>query len=94
MLTTGGLRPNGMSAFASRVYDVLQVYTVSPWNVLKVECSWRGVDPFTLEAPQLEPLLPRLCSHVARMTDDDNGRALGDALRILIDAPAPITFDF
>ena len=84
MLTTGGLRPRGMSEFASRVYDVLQRFTVSPWNVLKLECGWRGLDPLALEPAHLEPLVASLGAHVARMTDDDNGIELMRALRELL----------
>jgi hypothetical protein len=84
MLTTGGQKPKGMTAFADRVYDVLQTYTVSPWNVLKVECGWRGVDPLSMDETHLEPLIPSLGAHVARMTDDDNARALMSDLRGLL----------
>jgi hypothetical protein len=84
MLTTGNQRPRGMSAFANRVYDVLQTYTVSPWNVLKVECGWRGVDPLALEPDHLESLIPSLGAHVARMTDDDHGVVVMSSLRALL----------
>ena len=73
-----------MSAFANMVYDVLQTYTVSPWNVLKIECGWRGVDPLSLEPDHLEPLIPSLGAHVARMTDDDNGNDVMDSLWTLL----------
>ena len=86
MLTTGGLKPRGMSKFADRVYDVLQTYTVSPWNVLKVECGWRGIDPLTLDAAHLDSLIPSLGTHVARMTDDDNAHDLMVQLRALLRA--------
>ena len=84
MLTTGNQRPKGMTAFANRVYDVLQSYTVSPWNVLKVECGWRGVDPLSLEPTHLEALIPSLGAHVARMTDDGHAVELMDSLRKLL----------
>ena len=84
MLTTGGLRPTGMNAFTSAVFDVLERFIVSPWNVLKVECGWRGVDPLNLDEPSLGTLLPRLRAHVARMTDDDNGADAEVALRQLL----------
>ena len=84
MLTTGNQRPRGMTVFANLVYDVLQTYTVSPWNVLKVECGWRGVDPLTLERGHLEPLISPLGAHVARMTDDDNGADVMSSLRTLL----------
>ena len=84
MLTTGGQKPRGMTPFADRVYDVLQTYTVSPWNVLKVECGWRGVDPLHLERASLEPLIAALGAHVARMTDDDNALELMTSLRALL----------
>ncbi len=76
-----------MTAFADRVYDVLQVFTVSPWNVLKVECGWRGVDPLTLDPDHLESLIPSLGAHVARMTDEDHARDLMNRLRALLLAP-------
>jgi hypothetical protein len=76
MLTTGGQKPKGMTAFADRVYDVLQIYTVSPWNILKVECGWRGMDPLMLEQPGFAALIPSLGAHVARMTDDENAEEL------------------
>lgn len=84
MLTTGGLRPRGMTEFTSRVYDVLERYTVSPWNVLKMECGWRGLDPLSLEPVHLEPLVASLGAHVARMTDDDHAIELMRALRELL----------
>ena len=73
-----------MTAFATAVYDVLQEFTVSPWNVLKVECGWRGVDPLSLEPSHLESLIPSLGAHVARMTDDDNGVTVMTSLRALL----------
>ena len=73
-----------MSWFAERVYDVLQTYTVSPWNVLKVECGWRGVDPLLLEPEGFEPLIPSLGAHVARVTDDANAEDLMNQLRTLL----------
>lgn len=84
MLTTGGLRPRGMTDFANRVYDVLERFTVSPWNVMKAECGWRGVDPLSLEPVHLEPLVASMGAHVARMTDDDNAVELMRALRELL----------
>lgn len=83
MLTTGGLRPTGMNAFTARVFDVLERFIVSPWNVLKVECGWRGVDPLNLDEKLLESLLPKVKAHVARMTDDDNAIELEVELRRL-----------
>jgi hypothetical protein len=97
MLTTGGLRPRGMNAFSAQVFEVLERFLVAPWNVLKVECGWRGVDPLNLDANVLEPLIPKLCRHVARMTDDENAAEVERALRILLPAaPAelPIEFDY
>ena len=85
-MTTGGLKPRGMTAFADRVYDILQTYTVSPWNVLKVECGWRGLDPLSLDAEHLETLIPVLGAHVARMTDEDNAHDLMVQLRALLRA--------
>ena len=73
-----------MGAFAERVYDVLQNYTVSPWNVLKVECGWRGVDPLTLEETHLAALIEPLGAHVARMTDQQNAVELKEQLRLLL----------
>ncbi len=83
MLTTGGLRPNGMNAFTTRVFEVLERFMVSPWNLLKVECGWRGVDPLNLDEKTLESLIPKVRVHVARMTDDENGAALESELRRL-----------
>ncbi|HEY4221975.1 MAG TPA: hypothetical protein VGO62_11540 [Myxococcota bacterium] len=90
MLTTGGQRPRGMSPFSNRVYDVLEIYTVSPWNVLKVVCGWRGVDPLDLQPDALGPLIPELGAHVARMTDDENGRGAMDKLQALLRARAAL----
>lgn len=84
MLTTGGLRPTGMNPFTCAVFEVLERYIVSPWNLLKVECGWRGVDPLNLNPPILDTLLPRLRSHVARMTDDDNANDVELALQELL----------
>ena len=84
MLTTGGLRPTGMNSFTSAVFDVLERFIVSPWNLLKVECGWRGVDPLNLDAPMLDTLLPKLRAHVARMTDDDNATDVAVALQELL----------
>lgn len=90
MLTTGGLRPSGMNGFTASVFDVLERFIVSPWNVLKVECGWRGVDPLNLDANTLTGLLPRLRIHVARVTDEENGleaeAALADLVASGIDA--------
>lgn len=83
MLTTGGLRPRGMSEFAERVYDVLEVYSVSPWNLLKSACGWYGVDPLTLEAHTFAPLIDRLGAQVARMTDEENAAELVEMLKTL-----------
>jgi hypothetical protein len=73
-----------MAPFAERVYDVLRIYTVSPWNVLKVECGWRGVDPLGLDEAELAPLIEALGAHVERMTDADNARDLKAQLRSLL----------
>ena len=89
MLTTGGLRPRGMNAFTSNVFDVLERFIVSPWNLLKVECGWRGVDPLNLDAPMLDTLLPKLRAHVARMTDDDNATDAASALQELLTRREP-----
>ncbi len=84
MLTTGGLRPKGMNAFTCAVFDVLERFIVSPWNLLKIECGWRGVDPLNLDALSLGSLLPRLRTHVARMTDDENADDVEVALKQLL----------
>jgi len=85
MLTTGGLRPTGMNAFTSSVFDVLDRFIVSPWNVLKVECGWRGLDPLNIDATTLQSLLPRIRTHIARMTDDENASDAASALQALLD---------
>jgi len=87
MLTTGGVRPRDMNPFTGRVFDVLERFIVSPWNVLKVECGWRGVDPLNLDEKILESLLPKVRIHVARMTDDENAAHLDDELRRLTRPP-------
>jgi len=84
MLTTGGLRPTGMNAFTASVFDVLERFIVSPWNVLKVECGWRGVDPLNLDAAVLTSILPRVRTHIARMTDDENAVDADAALKVLL----------
>jgi hypothetical protein len=94
MLTTGGLRPTGMNAFTASVFDVLERFIVSPWNVLKVECGWRGVDPLNIDAALLTSILPRVRTHIARMTDDENAldaeTALKGLLGLGIKAPPPV----
>jgi hypothetical protein len=84
MLTTGGLRPTEMNAFTSSVFDVLEQFVLSPWNVLKAECGWRGDDPLNITNATLTTLLPRVRVHIARMTDDDNAGNADDALRRLL----------
>ena len=84
MLTTGGLRPTGMNAFTGRVFEVLERFVVSPWNLLKVECGWRGLDPLRLDEGLLENLLPKVRAHVARMTDDENAAEVDFELRRLL----------
>ncbi len=87
MLTTGGMRPSGMNAFTSSVFDVLERFILSPWNVLKVECGWRGFDPLQIDAASLEALLPNIRKHIARMTDDDNALECHGALMALLGKP-------
>jgi hypothetical protein len=87
VLTTGGMRPSGMNGFTSTVFDVLEKFILSPWNVLKVECGWRGFDPLQVDAAALEALLPSIRKHIARMTDDDNARDCDAALSALIGKP-------
>lgn len=102
MLTTGGMRPTGMNAFTGSVFDVLEKHILSPWNVLKVECGWRGVDPLHMDPAVLESLLPNIRKHIARITDDENAADCEVVLRALLGktapAPAPpaeaIEFDF
>ena len=84
MLTTGGLRPTEMNAFTSSVFEVLEQFVLSPWNVLKAECGWRGDDPLNITNETLTTLLPRVRVHIARMTDDDNAGNAEDALRRLL----------
>lgn len=76
-----------MNPFTSAVFDVLERFIVSPWNLLKVECGWRGVDPLNLDPPMLDTLLPKLRAHVARMTDDDNATEVAVALQELLSPP-------
>lgn len=87
MLTTGGMRPSGMNGFTSSVFDVLERFILSPWNVLKVECGWRGFDPLQMDAASLEALLPNIRKHIARMTDDDNASECHAALLSLLGKP-------
>jgi hypothetical protein len=75
-----------MNTFTGSVFDVLERYTLSPWNVLKVECGWRGVDPLNVDAAVLATLLPYIRKHIARMTDDDNAAEAEAALRSLVGA--------
>ncbi len=97
MMTTGGRRPSGMNTFTGQVFEVLERFVVSPWNVLKVECGWRGVDPLRLDEKALENLLPKVRAHVARMTDDDNADEVEGALRRLLPSTSPaqgLTIEF
>lgn len=91
MLTTGGMRPTGMNPFTSAVFDVLEKHILSPWNVLKVECGWRGVDPLHMDAAVLETLLPNIRKHIARVTDDENAIECEAALLALLGKSAPTT---
>ncbi len=93
MLTTGGLRPRGMNSFTSTVFDVLERFIVSPWNVLKVECGWKGVDPLNLSPDVLRSMLPKIHAHISRMTDAENADEAQTALLVLIDGGVPIEFD-
>ena len=86
MLTTGGMRPTGMNNFTGSVFDVLEKFILSPWNVLKVECGWRGVDPLHVDPAVLEGLLPGIRKHVARITDDENAAECEAGLRALLGA--------
>ena len=90
VLTTGGMRPSGMNGFTGSVFDVLEKFILSAWNVLKVECGWRGFDPLQMDAAALEALLPNIRKHIARMTDDDNARDCHAALSALIGKPIAV----
>jgi hypothetical protein len=90
-----------MNAFTGDLYDVLEAFVLSPWNVLKVECGWRGVDPCNIQRDELAWLVPALRAHVARVTDDENGDACAAALLALLQEPsssrpptAPVIFDY
>jgi hypothetical protein len=93
MLTTGGLRPRGMNDFTSSVFGVLEKFIVSPWNVLKVECGWKGVDPLSLTPENLRSILPKVHAHIARMTDTENADEALVALEALVEGGVPIEFD-
>ena len=84
VLTTGGMRPTGINNFTGSVFDVLEKHILSPWNVLKVECGWRGVDPLHMDPAVLESLLPGIRKHVARITDDENAADCEAGLRALL----------
>jgi hypothetical protein len=86
VLTTGGMRPTGINNFTGSVFDVLEKHILSPWNVLKVECGWRGVDPLHMDPAVLESLLPGIRKHVARITDDENAADCEAGLRALLGA--------
>ena len=100
MLTTGGCRPSGMNTFTDAVYGVLEGFVLSPWNVLKVECGWRGIDPCDLDRTLLRSMQPRIVAHVARLTDEDNAAACCAALDELLlqmtppPKTQPIVFDY
>ena len=89
MLTTGGQRPQGLNPFTDSVFRVLEAFVVSPWGVLKLECSRGGLDPLNLDEGDLEALLPRLRAHVARLTDGDHADHAEASLRDLL-APPPV----
>ncbi len=70
-------RPTEMNALSTKVFDVLEESVVSPWQMLKVECGWRGFGPLQLDAHVLAFLVPKLRFYVTRISDDDNGAACG-----------------
>ncbi len=78
------IRPCGLSGFGSRVYDVLEQFTVSPWNLLKNACRGVGINPLELEADGFAPVLSELQDQLARMTDDEHGAALAAQLQSLL----------
>ena len=73
-----------MNPFATQVYEVLEGYSVSPWSLLKTACGWTNANPFELEPTTFAPIIERLGSQIARMTDEDNARELVARLRGLI----------
>jgi hypothetical protein len=82
-----------MNTLSTQVFQVLEAFVVSPWNVLKTECGWRGVDPLNLEPQVLTALLPRLRAQVARMTDADHAAHAEASLRELVHPSSPVEYD-
>jgi hypothetical protein len=84
VLTTGGLKPKDMAPFASRTYDVLAWFVVSPWSVMKAVCAPHGLDPLALSPEQVSFLLDAIAGHVRRVTDGENADSAKDAIRQLM----------
>jgi hypothetical protein len=91
VLTTGNLRPRGLSAFCCRVFDVLEAHVVSPWHLLSSICAWQNMDPLALTAEDVLVLAPILGSQVARVTDVDHGLHLTQALQSLAQSASSAT---
>lgn len=87
MLTTGNLRPRGLSTFGTRLFDVLEAHVVSPWHLLASTCSRKGIDPLAMTAHDLVQLAPLLSEQVARVTDERHGLRLMHALQALANTP-------
>jgi hypothetical protein len=82
-------RPEGLSAVAERVFDVLARHTMFPWPVLKTQCERIGVDPFRLTPASLDgQLLDNLAASVARFTSPAKGAEVRDELAAIIDTPS------
>jgi hypothetical protein len=84
MLTTGGVRPQGLDGFTDRVYRTLETYVMSPWNVLKIACAKHGLDPLHLSDTGLVTLIDQVAHQLETITDaehaSDARRALSELL--------------
>jgi len=76
--------PRDLSRLSEQVVRILSDYTPLPWEVLETQCMRLQVDPYRIEARELEGLLPYLRSGIARFTSPEKGTELRDRLRALI----------
>jgi hypothetical protein len=87
MLTTGGVRPNGLDGFTTQVYRTLESYVMSPWNVLKVACAKHGLDPLHISDSGLLTLIDQVTDQLEMITDAAHAT---DAKRALTELLTPI----
>lgn len=72
------------SLLSESVVRILSDYTPLAWEVLETQCMRLQIDPYRIEARELEALLPYLRSGIARFTSPEKGTELRDRLRALM----------